>query len=111
MTQTRKRNGPPLPRRLRPLFWDYEFAKLTWKADSDLIIGRILAVGDWESLRWLLRRLPKPALRAWLQQRQGAGLSARQLRFWEIIVAVPRREVNSWLANPARQVWEGRRRA
>jgi hypothetical protein len=100
-----------LPRRLRPLFWDYDFARLSWKADTDLIIARVLAVGDWESVRWLLRVLSRPALREWLERRRGAGLSARQLRFWQVILGLPRRQVDSWLADPGRQVWEGRRHA
>ena len=97
-----------LPKRLRPLFWDHDFDDLTWKADTDLIIGRILAVGDWESVQWLRRRLPKPDLRDWIERRHGAGLSAKQLRFWELILELPHRLVNTWLADPGRQVWEGR---
>jgi hypothetical protein len=97
-----------LPRRLRVLFWDYDFGRLTWEADADLIIGRILAAGDWEAVRWLRLRLPKPAMREWLGRRRGAGLSARQLRFWELILGLPRREVNGWLSDSGRQVWEGR---
>ena len=81
-----------LPRTLRPRFWDYDFARLTWKADRDLIIVRILAFGDWESNCWLLRRLTEPALRDWLEQREGAGLSSRHLRFWELILGLPRRK-------------------
>jgi hypothetical protein len=100
-----------LPQHLRPLFWDHDFARLTWEDDADLLIGRILAAGDWEAVHWLLGRLPKAALRDWLKRRRGAGLSGRQLRFWEIVLGLPRRQVNSWLANPARTVWEGRRRA
>ena len=30
---------------------------LNWEEDRDLVIGRILSVGDWESIEWLLRRL------------------------------------------------------
>ncbi len=100
-----------LPRRLRPFFWDYDFAGLTWKADMDLVIGRILTVGDWESVRWLMRRMPMPALRTWIEDRRGAGLSARQLRFWELILRLPARQVNAWLKDPARQIWEQRRRS
>ena len=111
---TKHRRPGPFPgrlsRRLRPLFWDHDFGRLTWKADSDLIIGRILAAGDWEAVRWLLRRLPRPALRHWLERRRGAGLSARQLRFWELVLGMPPRQVDTWLADPKRQVWEGRRR-
>lgn len=100
-----------LSRRLQPLFWDHDFARLSWEADSDLIVGRILTAGDWEAVRWLLRRLPKPALREWIECRRGAGLSARQLRFWELILGLPHRAVDAWLADPPRQLWEGRRRA
>jgi hypothetical protein len=100
-----------LSRYLRPLFWDHDFARLTWEADADLIIGRILVAGDWEAVCWLRRLLPKPALQGWLDRRRGAGLSARQLRFWELVLGLPRRQVDTWLADPARQVWEGRRHA
>ena len=110
MKKQRRLTGAKLPRRLRPYFWDYAFARLSWHADRDLIIGRILAVGDWDSLRWLRRRLPDAELRNWLEQRRGAGLSNRQLRFWELILELPRRKVNAWLAKPGRQIWEGRNR-
>jgi hypothetical protein len=110
MDQPRRRRAVPdrLPTRLRPFFWDHEFARLSWKADRDLIIGRILAAGDWESLRWLRRRLRDDALREWLAHRRGAGLSAQQLRYWELILDLPRRTVNAWLAEPGRQDWEER---
>ena len=83
MRNHRRAVGPAkLARCLRPLFWDHDFARLNWKADRDLVINRVLAAGDWESVRWLLQNLPKSDLRDWLQDRCGAGLSARQLRFW-----------------------------
>jgi hypothetical protein len=100
-----------LPPMLRPFFWDYDFARLTWDADRDLIIGRVLAVGDGNSLRWLRRRLPDGELRAWLVHRRGAGLSNRHLRFWELILGLPHRTVNAWLAQPGRKAWEERNRA
>jgi hypothetical protein len=109
----KKQRGPGavrLPRSPRPLFWGHDFALLTWDADRDLIIGRVIAAGDWDSVRWLRRRLPRFALRDWLERRQGAGLSARQLRFWEVILELPQRRVNAWFADPARQVWGGRHR-
>ena len=69
---------------------------------ADLIIGRILAAGDWDAVRWLLRRLPKPALGDWLERRGGAGLDVRRLRFWEIVLGLPRRQVDAWLTNRPR---------
>lgn len=99
-----------VPRLLRRFFWDYDFGRLSWKADRDLIIGRILAVGDWQSLRWLRRRVSDDELRSWLIRRRGAGLSNRHLRFFELILRIPHRTVNAWLAEPGRQAWEGRNR-
>jgi hypothetical protein len=93
------------------MFWDHDFARLTWSSDHDLIVGRILAAGDWESVRWLLRRVGKAALRDWLQRRRGAGLAPPQLRFWEIILELDRRQVNQWLADPGREAWDRRRHA
>ena len=103
-----KERSNRLPKNLRPLFWDYDFAQLTWNADRDLIISRILASGTWASVCWLRGRLPNANLRAWIVQRKAAGLSNRQLRFWELILDLPHRQVNAWLADPARQIWEGR---
>ena len=59
-------------------------------------------------MRWLYHRLGAAALRQWLVRRRGAGLSPRQLRFWETVLRLPRRQVNAWLAQPARQTWDRR---
>ncbi len=97
-----------LPKHLRPLFWEYKFAQLTWEADANLIIGRILTEGGWEAIQWLRERLPNSELKGWIEQRRGAALSARQLRFWELVLGLPLRKVNAWLKDPARQLWERR---
>jgi len=44
-----RRSFAHLPQRLKSLFWEHRFARLTWEADSELIISRILAAGDWET--------------------------------------------------------------
>jgi hypothetical protein len=90
---------------LRPLFWDHDLAKLDWNADHDLVVGRILAAGPWDAVRWLYHRLGPAVLRQWLVRRRGSGLSPRQLRFWETVLHISRRQVNAWLAQPARQTW------
>jgi hypothetical protein len=97
-----------LPAELRPLFWDHDFTWLGWPRDADLIIGRVLTAGDWDALCWLIRMATKPALREWIVQREGGALSPRQLRFWELMLNLPHREVTRWIKDPARQVWEGR---
>lgn len=88
---------PGLPRRLKGLFWEYDFSKLSWAEDSDLITARILSTGDWESVKWLLAKLGRKELRRWIVERGGRGLDARRLRFWELILKLPHRTVTRWI--------------
>ena len=97
-----------LPAMLRPLFWDYDFETLIWERDRDLVTARILALGTWEAVTWLRSRLGDRALRDWIERRQGRGLSPQQLRFWELILGLPHRQVNAWLAAQGRQIWDKR---
>ena len=97
-----------LAEKLRPFFWDYDFRRLRWGEDRDLIISRILSHGDWQALKWLWSRVDSAILGNWLLTRRGAGLSSHQLRFWELILELPHREVNEWLKGKGRMVWEGR---
>jgi hypothetical protein len=108
-TSGRKPSGAKLPEELRPLFWDHKFASLSWDEDQDMIVARVLAAGDWPSVQWLRSQLGDPGLREWLLRRHGAGLSPRQLRFWELILDLPHRRVNEWLCTPGRASWDHRR--
>lgn len=97
-----------LPDSLRSFFWDYDFDVLTWENDHDLIIKRILTSGDWKAITWLRSRAGDQSLREWIIQHQGDGLNRQKLRFWELILGLPHRQVNTWLANERRKVWEKR---
>jgi hypothetical protein len=99
-----------LPSKLKPFFWDHDFHRLRWEEDRDLIIDRLISHGDWNALIWLRSRVDSAILRDWLLKKQGAGLSDRQLRFWELILELPHRQVNEWLKDKGRMVWERRAR-
>lgn len=100
-----------LPALLRALFWDYDFEALTWENDRDLIMARVLTSGGWDAVTWLRSRIGDRALREWIERHQGRGLSPQQLRFWEIILGLPHRQVNTWLAAEGRKIWEKRVRS
>jgi hypothetical protein len=106
----RKAGTTALPAELLDLFWDFDARTLTWEKDRDLIIGRVLASGPWDAVQWLRRKLGDPALRDWIERHQGRGLSRQQLRFWELILGLPRREVDAWLQSAERGVWDHRTR-
>jgi hypothetical protein len=99
-----------MPPALRALFWDYPGTRLSWARDRDLIIGRVLSAGSWDTIQWLRRQVGDDSLRDWIERRAGAGLSPRQLRFWELVLGIPRQQVDAWLAAPDRAAWDGRRR-
>jgi len=97
-----------LPAKLRRFFWEYNFRELSWEEDRDLIVAKILSRGGWESITWLRSQMDARELRDWILHRQGRGLSPRQLRFWELVLKLPHRQVNAWLAAPARRAWDQR---
>ncbi|MDI6755157.1 MAG: hypothetical protein QME78_12285 [Thermodesulfobacteriota bacterium] len=110
MNRQRTKTGCPveLPRKLQDFFWDYDFKKLSWIKDRDLIISRVLSSGGWDEIIWLRSRMSDCDLSEWIERRKGRGLSSKQLRFWEIILKLSHRKVNAWLEAPERKIWEKR---
>lgn len=98
-----------LPALLRPLFWDYDFDALRWEQDRDLLIARVLTAGGWKAIRWLRDRCGDADLREWIIRHRGAGLTPRQLRFWELILGLPAAQVNAWVARAKRSIWNAGR--
>ena len=93
---------------IRSLFWDLDPRGLRWERDREQIIGRVLAEGSWEAVKWLRNQAGDDALRDWIERHEGRGLTPRQLRFWELIFELPRRQVDEWLRREGRQVWDRR---
>ena len=96
-----------LPESLRPLFWDCDFAALDVVRQHDFVIGRVLASGPLDSIRWLRRQYGDDVIRDWIIRHSGRQLSSRQLRFWETVIGLPAVDVQQWLAEPDRRLWEG----
>jgi len=97
-----------LPAELAHLFWEYDPRKLSWATDRDLIIGKILASGTWNDIRWLRRSTTDAELRRWILRARGRGLSPQQIRYWQLVLDLPGAEVDAWLSDPARRIWHGR---
>ena len=93
-----------LPRHVLELFWEYDKKKITWRNDSDLVIGKVLQNGQWQSIKWLIKAAGHNGLRKWFIRHQGAGLEAKKLRFWQLVLELPSELVDKWVeaffANP-----------
>jgi hypothetical protein len=77
-----------LPVHLRPFFWEYRLAELSWSRDRDFITSRILQAGDWPAITWLRGRLGDEALRTWLQAGGARGLDSRRRNFWNLVLDI-----------------------
>jgi hypothetical protein len=108
--KVRRRAQNGIPERLRPLFWDLDFDGLRWPRDLDQVTLRVLADGDWMSIQWLRRTLTDRGLRRWLVAREGRGLDPRRLRFWQLVLGLPRTKVDAWISAMRPDPWHGRGR-
>jgi len=107
-TTNAARSRHTLPPFVRGLFWDLDPRSLRWDRDQELIVGRILASGPWETVQWLRARTGDEALRGWIEKHEGKGLSPQQLRYWQLVLGIPKRQVDRWLQSDRRQVWDRR---
>src|SRR5262245_44171837 len=109
MEQADKRKAKTLlPGPVKKLFWDLDPRLLRWDRDQEMIIGRVLASGPWETVKWLRSVTGDEAIRDWIERHEGRGLSPRQLRYWQLVLDIPRRRVDAWLKSEQRQVWDRR---
>lgn len=97
MRNPRRRVSGALPASLRPLFWDYDIATLRWDRDRDLILGRLLRQGGWSEARLLRSRLGDDAVRDWLFGHEARGLAPQRIRFWQLVLGLPRERADAWV--------------
>lgn len=90
---------------LKSLFWDVDLKTLSWEQHRDFVIRRILVSGTLSHFRWLRAKIGDDALAAWIIEHNGRGLSPRQLRYWEVILDLPRVMVDHWVEASKATVW------
>lgn len=99
------RRSRPLPRFLRTCFWDTDFLRLQWPEHQDFVVGRLLEAGGDREKDWLRRHMEPHVIGAWILRHRGRGLSPRQLRYWELIVDLPKSDVDRWVREKRRDPW------
>jgi hypothetical protein len=95
-------------RKLEHLFWEYDFKDIDLSKDRELIIKKVLSHGSVEDLRWLRKVIGDEEIKVFLLKAKGRGMDRRRLRFYQVIFRLPAREVNIWLNEPARRIWDNR---
>lgn len=97
-----------LPEQLRACFWDYDPDQISWERSRHTIILRLLASGGMHAVRWLREQMSDDEIREFIVRRRGRGIEPRRLRFWSVLVGIPRCEVDEWLDAVRRNPWHNR---
>lgn len=97
-----------LPDDLQRYFWDYDAGQLSRPANRHTIATRLLQSGGWGAVRWLREQTSDDELRQFLVARRGRRISPERLRFWGLILDLPRRQVDEWLSAGRSNPWHRR---
>lgn len=97
-----------LPDRLMAFFWDYDPERLSWERSRPTIVLRLLESGDLQAVRWLRERMSDGEIRRFLVRRRGRGISPRRLRFWGVLVGIPRADIDEWIEAVRHNPWYDR---
>jgi len=79
---------PVIPETARPFFQEYHFERLDPERDGDLVIERLLAFGNREEVRWLLKQYGERRVRGWLSESGARQLPHRRYRMWCVLLDV-----------------------
>lgn len=97
-----------LPADLRHYFWEYSTENLTWERSRHTIVLRLLQSGGMDAVTWLRSRMSDAEIREFIERRQGRGISPRRLRFWGLVLSIPRTSVDRWIASTQSNPWHQR---
>lgn len=90
------------------LLWDVPAGAVSWEEHRDFVIGRVLARGKLSQIQRLRQRVGDDALRGYIARTRGRAVDRRRLRFFETVLELPVEQVDEWIADPARRIWDER---
>jgi hypothetical protein len=97
-----------VPAHLQGYFWEYAAEGLSWEANQHTIVLRLLQNGGMDAVVWLRSNMTDAEIREFITRRQGRGIDPRRLRFWGLILDLPRTEVDRWISVARANPWNAR---
>lgn len=88
---TRTKKQKPLPRFLKPYFWETELSQVSPIRNRKYIIERVLEYGDDRAIR-RLQKMYSPAQIAQVI-RSSRVISPNTANLWALLLQIPRREI------------------
>ena len=86
----------PLPKKLGPLFPEYDIAKINAGRDKTLVISRVLENGGLDEIKWAFERYSRGELSAFVVEDGGRLLGSRSLRLWSLVLGAKPKPVQTW---------------
>jgi hypothetical protein len=94
-----------LPALLRSYFWEYDADRIRPGPDREIVMLRLMESGDQDAIRWLRAEYGDTSLAEFMTRRGARGLSEKRIRYWALLLGLPRDVVNAWLAALRTNPW------
>jgi hypothetical protein len=98
-----RRTRTRLPEALRPLFWEYDFTKLSLESDRGLIVRRMVSMANARGLEWLRATLGDDVIREEIEVSKARGIPYRRVRPW-----ISAAQYHRWARERPPSLWEAR---
>ena len=92
----RPRTAQPLPKKLSPLFPEYDISALNAGRDRTLVIARVLESGGREEIDWAFKRYGRAELSSFVREDGARLLGARSLRLWSLVLGAAPGPLPEW---------------
>lgn len=86
----------PLPKKLAPLFPEYDISRINAGRDKTLVIARVLESGGQGEIKWLFKRYSRGELSGFIKEDGIRLLNPRSLRLWSLVLKAKPKPAPAW---------------
>ena len=103
-------NNNQLPSYMYRFFWEYDQQKIDIHKHCDLIMTRIMARGNWQSMVWLRKIYSVNRIKKFLFGKGWKVLPLRELNYWALVGGVSDQQRKELLrkARKTNTIWRDR---
>jgi hypothetical protein len=103
-------NNNQLPPHLYRFFWEYDQQVIDIHKHCELIMARIMARGNWQSMIWLREKYSVKKISNFLFRKGWKVLPPRELNYWALVGGVSDRKRKEllWKARKTNPIWRNR---
>jgi len=99
-----------IPNDIHRLLWEYDLDDIDlWTELPEVVIERVMALGGWVQMQWLLNEVETEDLRSYLERKGARVLPPREIAFWGLACSVPDALVQEWVIQSRARRIEWRR--